>query len=290
MGTLGLAPPQGLVATSIASGAPIGGLSSGLVAYGDSAGAITSEAAFAYTAASNLLTVGGYKVTDAVAAATIVCGVTNNTVGIGANTLELVAGSAVMLMLDASGKRAYIQGIGGTVDFLVNNGSGATDAAIGWSGLTTRETLLYQDAVGSLAQRNGTAVQTFNHYGYYSSATSFTRVAIKHSTTALALSGATTVATNIIPAKVIILGVSTTVTTTITGASGYQVGDGSDADRWGDVTGTAVGTDTDYNDYTAAPIPAWNAAAQSITITAKTSDFTGGVLQIDVAYMVLEAD
>jgi hypothetical protein len=152
------------------------------------------------------------------------------------------------------------------------------------------DTKLFRDAANTLAQRNGTAAQVTNQYGYYSSATSFTRLAIKHNVTAAALSGATTVVAGAIPAKAIILGVATTTTTTITGASGYQVGDGSDADRWGDITGTAVGTDSDYNDYTAAPIPAWSATAQDITLTAKTSNFTGGVVQVDVAYIVSEAD
>ena len=102
-------------------------------------------------------------------------------------------------------------------------------------------------------------------------------------TESLTLSGATTATTNIIPAGATVINVATTTTTTITGASGYQVGDGSDADRWGDITGTAVGTASGSADGTADP-RWWSTAARAITLTAKTSNFTGGVVQVTVYY------
>lgn len=108
---------------------------------------------------------------------------------------------------------------------------------------------------------------------------------IKQITEQVTLSGATTATTNMIPAGATVEGVAVTTTTTITGASGFQVGDGSDADRYGDKTGTAVGTNTDSADYTADP-RWWTAAARAITLTAKTSNFTGGVVQVTVFYVM----
>ncbi len=118
--------------------------------------------------------------------------------------------------------------------------------------------------------------------GYLSGARS-TNATMQSVTGQVTLSGATTATTNIIPAGATVESVATTTTTTITGATGYQVGDGSDADRWGDKTGTAIGTNTGSTDYTADP-RWWTAAARAVTLTAKTSNFTGGVVQVTVFY------
>lgn len=106
---------------------------------------------------------------------------------------------------------------------------------------------------------------------------------IQTALSALTLSGATTTASNLVPAGATLIGVATTTTTTITGATGYTVGDGSDADRFGDITGTAVGTHSNNTNATADPT-GWASAARSIVLTAKTSNFTGGVVQVVVAY------
>jgi len=102
------------------------------------------------------------------------------------------------------------------------------------------------------------------------------------------LDGATTVTGDIVPAGCVLVGVATATTTAITGASGYLVGDGSDADRWGDVTGTAVGTSTDNTDATANP-SGYVAVASAVTLTAKTSNFTGGVVRVTVFYLTTGA-
>lgn len=117
----------------------------------------------------------------------------------------------------------------------------------------------------------------------YSSGARSTTSPILSATEAVTLSGATSATTNIIPAGATVEGIATTTTTTITGASGYQVGDGSDADRYGDITGTAVGTASGSTSYTADP-RWWTAAARAVTLTAKTSNFTGGVVQVTVFY------
>src|SRR3990167_5466676 len=72
-----------------------------------------------------------------------------------------------------------------------------------------------RDAANTLAQKNGTNAQTFNHYGSEITAGSrYSRLAIKHATTSVtAAVGATVTATNLIPAKANVLGVNTVVTT-----------------------------------------------------------------------------
>lgn len=131
-------------------------------------------------------------------------------------------------------------------------------------------------------------------YAVFTSSTSYSRMALKVATTTLAsVSGATVTATNLIPAKARVLGVNTKVTVALGtggGTTGYQVGDGSDADRWGNVTGTATTTDTDGNDATADPGGYFN-AANNVVITANGGNFNGtGSIRVDVFYTLTEAD
>jgi hypothetical protein len=159
----------------------------------------------------------------------------------------------------------------------------------------TADLVLARDAPETLAQKRSTNAQTFNHYGSEITAgTRYSRLAIKHATVTLsAVSGASVTATNLIPAKANVMGVNTVVTTglgTGSGTTGYTVGDGADADRWGSVTGTVAGTDTDGNDATADP-RGWFTAANNVVITAAGGNFNGtGAIFVDVAYWITEAD
>ena len=99
-----------------------------------------------------------------------------------------------------------------------------------------------------------------------------------------AVSGATVVTTTgIIPAGVKYLGVTTRVVTELGGTvTGYTSGDGSDADRWGTVTGVIVGTVTEVP--TADP-SGFTAAAAEVTLTALTANFNGtGAIRVTVHY------
>lgn len=152
-----------------------------------------------------------------------------------------------------------------------------------------------RDAADTIAQKRTTNAQTFNTYGSeITTGTRYSRLAIKHATTSVtAAVGATVTATALIPAKANVLGCNTVVTTalgTSTGTTGYTVGDGTDADRWGSVTGTADGTDTDQTDATADPT-GWFTAANNVVLTALTGNFDGtGVILVDVAYTMTEAE
>lgn len=166
-----------------------------------------------------------------------------------------------------------------------------TVGMFGWSSTTDAggavDLSLARDAANTLALRNGTSAQAFRTYGYISGSR-FTYEAIQAVTTAVTLSGATSGTGNVIPAGATVVDIATSTTTTITGATGYQVGDGSDADRYGDITGTAVGTASAAANYTADP-RWWSSAARAVTLTAKTSSFTGGVVQVTVFYMAATA-
>lgn len=148
---------------------------------------------------------------------------------------------------------------------------------------TGADTFLFRDAANVVALRNGTNAQEFRTYGYLSGSR-LSYGSLLTATASVTLSGASTATSNIIPAGATVVNVATTTTTAITGASGYQVGDGTDADRYGDITGTALGTASGSANGTADP-RWWAASARGITLTAKTSNFTAGVVQVTVFYL-----
>ena len=168
------------------------------------------------------------------------------------------------------------------------------DAALIRLGVSTDTVIARDAAADTLALKRSTNAQTFSTYGSEITAgTRYSRLSVKHATTSVtAAVGATVTATSLIPAKANVLGVNTVVTTglgTSTGTTGYAVGDGTDANRWGDVVGTAAGTDTDQTDATADPT-GWFTAANNVVLTAAGGNFDGtGVILIDVAYTMTEA-
>jgi hypothetical protein len=150
---------------------------------------------------------------------------------------------------------------------------------------------LFRDAANVLAQRNAANSQESRLYSTFTSSTNYQRMTIKSVRQTLsALSGASATTTGtFIPDGAVVVGVTTRVSTLLTGATGYTIGDGTDADRWGDITGTAVGTTSDNRDWTAATIECFTAGG-NITLTAKTSNFTAGAIEISVFYLAGEAD
>lgn len=110
---------------------------------------------------------------------------------------------------------------------------------------------------------------------------------ISHSEVELTgLTGATTTAVGVIPARVLVLGVTTLVTTVIGGATSYDVGDGDDIDRWG-ATITIDSNPGDFTDNTLA----WNnsALASDVVLTANGGSFSSGAVRVVVTYMSLTA-
>lgn len=178
----------------------------------------------------------------------------------------------------------------GTAGALVSPGGGifnlGSTEQLGWAqsgdASVAPDTILVRDAANTLALKNGTNAQAFLVYGY-SNGSRLAYGAVQTVTAAVTLSGASTATSTIIPAGATVLDVATTTTTAITGATGYQVGDGTTATRYGNITGTAVGTNSGSTSYTTDP-RWWSASARAITLTAKTSNFTAGVVQVVVVY------
>lgn len=110
---------------------------------------------------------------------------------------------------------------------------------------------------------------------------------IRSATTQLtAMSGASVTATNLIPAGAFIYGVVLRVTTEITGASAFTVGDGTDVDRWGTGIALTAGTTTDVTDFVAAGFGQFS-AANDVVLTATTANFTAGAVRLVVHYIDL---
>lgn len=173
----------------------------------------------------------------------------------------------------------------------------ATAGAFAWddnnqAGNGTVVLSLYKDANDTLAQRRSTNAQEFRVYGTYTSASQYHYVAVKTAKTTLtATAGATITATDLIPDGAFLIGVTTRVNTTATTATGYTVGDGTDADLWGVASSVAAGTATSSADFTAAAACGLYIAAQSVVITATGGNFDGtGAIEVVAHYLTTVAD
>ncbi|ADK73486.1 ribonuclease III [Roseobacter phage RDJL Phi 1] len=98
------------------------------------------------------------------------------------------------------------------------------------------------------------------------------------------LSGATATTTASFPNQSIILGVSLRVTTTITGATNFDCGDGTTAGRFGGSLGLAAGT---TNQGTIGP--SGNYGTTNVVLTANGSNFTAGAVRVCLIYLELIA-
>ena len=97
------------------------------------------------------------------------------------------------------------------------------------------------------------------------------------------LSGASVSTTIAFPNQCIVLGASVRVTTAITGATSFDIGDGSTVDRFGGSIGISSGS---TNQGTVGP--AGNYSSTTVTLTANGSDFTAGAVRVALHYMYLQ--
>ena len=222
--------------------------------------------------------------------------------GFTGNLLDLqVNGTSAFRVAAAATVGIWANGIGSvTARQLLVNTSGASiiqSGRYGWGGADaggTNDLELHRDAAYTLAQRTGTNAQVTRVYDTFTSATDFHRIAIATARATLSnVSGASVTATALIPAGAVVMGVTSKVTTalgTANGTTGYQIGTGADADRWGAITGTALGTTSDNRNWTAGTIECFPAATDVI-VTATGGNFNGtGVIYLSVQYMAGEAD
>lgn len=110
---------------------------------------------------------------------------------------------------------------------------------------------------------------------------------LKYATNEMVLSlvGAATTWTAAIPDGSLVLGVSTIITRTITGAlvTGYTIGDGVDADRWGAITGLAIGVKSGNANWVIGTID-MAIVATDLVITAVGATPTAGSIRVGLFY------
>lgn len=131
-----------------------------------------------------------------------------------------------------------------------------------------------------------------NVTGVFSVTNNITNQAITQIRTAEATvvtsSGSSVTASNLIPAGSFVIGLTTRVTTLVTGPAGYDVGDGADVDRWGNSILVAEDTTSDITDFQSSALTLFP-AANDVVITSDGVDFTAGEILITVHYMTLVA-
>lgn len=107
------------------------------------------------------------------------------------------------------------------------------------------------------------------------------------STELTGLTGATATASSLIPAGALVFGVTIRVTSAVTGATDFDVGDGSDVDRWGAGIAVALDTTTSPTDFTDNTVQWQIGAAGDVVLTANGGSFSGGNVRISVGYLTL---
>jgi hypothetical protein len=103
--------------------------------------------------------------------------------------------------------------------------------------------------------------------------------------------GATCVATSLIPAGSIVLGVDIRVTTILAGAglTTWKAGDGTTTNAFANTAALAAGTTTDLTTHVSTWKPTLYIAATSVTLTANAGVFSSGVVRITVHYFSITA-
>lgn len=106
------------------------------------------------------------------------------------------------------------------------------------------------------------------------------------------VTGATATASNLIPAGGVVVAVTTRITTalgTSNGTTGYNIGEGVDADRWGAVSAVTAGTTSDNSNWTANTIQNFD-SANDVILTAVGGNFDGtGAVRINLYYFTAVA-
>lgn len=100
------------------------------------------------------------------------------------------------------------------------------------------------------------------------------------------LSGASVSTSGFIGTDGVVLGVTVRVTDTITGATSFSIGDGTDVDRFGANIALTSGTTTRLGDHTATP-PFLYTGSMDVVLTANGSNFTGGSVIVGLYYYTL---
>lgn len=100
----------------------------------------------------------------------------------------------------------------------------------------------------------------------------------------IGVTGPSVVVPGIVPPGAVLVGLSVEVITAIAGATGFDVGDGSDQDRWGANIPVALNAVSDATDWTIGTIEAFPSGA-GVTLTALGGNFTAGTVRVTAYYV-----
>jgi hypothetical protein len=139
-----------------------------------------------------------------------------------------------------------------------------------------------QSDLGSGTAGNVTVINPLGHLGH---GTPYGQTRASESLTGM--SGATVATTSLVPAGARLLSAVIEVDTTITGCTTINIGDGTDAVRFGTGIALTAGTTTTHVDFTDDPT-GWSSGTQDITITAVggAASFSAGAVTVTAAYEV----
>lgn len=124
-----------------------------------------------------------------------------------------------------------------------------------------------------------------NSFSVSTSNAPYTQIFVVPTASSSLTSGASYTFTGALPDGAVILGVSARITTTVTGPTSVQVGDGTDPDRYGIFSTLTSGQTLSPVDSTASPLE-WRSAAGDVVLTAVGGNFTAGVVRICVHYFI----
>jgi hypothetical protein len=293
-GNIAIGHNAGLLQTTASANTIVGSLAGDAITTGASITLLGQNAGGAITTASSITALGF----NALAASTVSA---SNTVAIGSFAAQsLTAGLAhVIIGHQAGASLTSSEGLNVIIGQSACNGGGRTsignsvvigrNAQPSGSG-QTNVIVLGAEATGDgsnttvIGVASTTQARVFGGT-FLSTGANGQSTQLGQSTTLLSTtSGATVTATNLIPANCILLGVTARVTTAITGATTFDIGDGSTADRFGD--DIAIALNTTANNCIA---PALITAATNVVLTANGSDFTAGAVRLTAHYMTLVA-
>ena len=173
--------------------------------------------------------------------------------------------------------------------FLFDDGGGGSLSAlsvaptnrleIGLSGTPWARINLYSQIINNIGGDLRIVATAANHSAETQMQVTFADVATS--------AGSSVTAASLIPAGSFVIGVTVRVLTTVTGPTGFDVGDGIDVDRWGNSILVAAGTVTNIQSFTSGAVTTFP-AANDVVITSDGVDFTGGSIRITVHYTQLQ--
>lgn len=105
-----------------------------------------------------------------------------------------------------------------------------------------------------------------------------------------AVTGASIVTVGLVPVYAVLVGITVKNVTAITGTlATYDIGDGTDVDRWGAAIPKTINNRTGWANYTNLPGETWVpvAAAREVTLTANGGTFTSGTIEILSKYITI---